>query len=115
MVSIQRLEKMSPQAIERIFTDWEREQMLQYAVPRRWEWLAGRFAVKEAVVKALGTGIAQGISWQDIETRINAQGAPQVFLMQQAAEKMHQTGACKVLVSIAHDGGFAIAMVQLAC
>ena len=55
--------------------------------PRRTLYLAGRFAAKEAIAKALGTGIGAGVSWQDIEVLNEASGAPVASLYLLAAER----------------------------
>jgi holo-[acyl-carrier protein] synthase len=79
----------------------------------RAERLAGRFAVKEAFLKALGTGKSQGILWRDVETVRGPMGKPVVRLHGQAVRWMRYRGGGTVHVSITHDGGKAVAFVIL--
>ena len=77
------------------------------------ERLAGRFAVKEAVLKAFGTGKSQGILWRDIETVRGPMGKPEVNLYGQAVNYLKMLNGLKVLVTITHDDGKAIAFVVI--
>jgi holo-[acyl-carrier protein] synthase len=88
--------------IERILTPAEQtllEQIAQDA--RKLEFLAGRFAAKEALMKALGTGIGKS-SFQDFNILPAPSGQPHCDLP-----------GINVFLSISHDGGFAIAMAVL--
>lgn len=78
---------------------------------REAERLAGRFAVKEAVMKAFGTGKSQGILWRDVETVRGAMGKPEVKLYGNAYKHMKRLNGSRIHVSIAHDGGKAMAFV----
>lgn len=75
--------------------------------------LAARFAAKEAFLKALGTGLRNGISWHDIEIVNDALGKPELKLSGKAAVSIQALGPCNALLSISHDGGNAVAMVVL--
>lgn len=90
----------------RLFTPLERE----LAVGQRHadQFFAARFAVKEAVWKALGTGLSGG-TWQDIEVQRGERGEPVVVLSGLAAERARAGGITKVLVSISHTKEQAIA------
>lgn len=70
--------------------------------------LAGRWAAKEAVAKALGTGW-QGLRYTDIEVRRQPSGQPQVYLYGGAAIATAQWGDHYWQVSLSHDGDYAIA------
>ena len=63
---------------------------------------AGRWAAKEAVLKALGTGWRRGISWRDIEIRNTPSGRPVVAVRGVIRELVEQLGVTKILVSISH-------------
>jgi holo-[acyl-carrier protein] synthase len=76
--------------------------------------LAGRWAAKEAVAKALGTGW-RGVSYTDIEIRRLPTGAPQVFLHHSAAAQTAGWGDCHWQLSISHDGDYSIATAILVC
>lgn len=71
--------------------------------------LAGRFAAKEAVLKALGTGLTQGIEWTDIEVAAANSGAPEVRLTNRAAEVAARLGVRSWSVSISHADTHAVA------
>ena len=63
---------------------------------------AGRWAAKEAILKALGTGWRRGISWRDIEVRSEPGGRPVVGVRGGVREAVEQLGVSKLLVSISH-------------
>jgi holo-[acyl-carrier protein] synthase len=75
--------------------------------------LAARFAAKEAFLKALGTGLRDGISWQDMEVTNNTLGKPELILSGKAAEQFQANGLDRLHLSLSHDGGTAVAMVVL--
>lgn len=101
-VLIDRIRTVSPRLFERICTPAERAYCEKFG-EGRFERYAGRFAAKEAVSKALGTGIAAGIQWTDIEILPLPSGAPEAVLHNAAAERMKALGANRVHVSITHD------------
>jgi holo-[acyl-carrier protein] synthase len=108
IVEIQRLEQVNPaireRFIRRVFTPLEIELARgSYAS------LAGRFAAKEAVSKALGTGIGP-VSWQEIEIRRDPSGAPVLHLHGKAAEIARLLGLAVWSVSISHGRTHAVAM-----
>ena len=74
--------------------------------------LAARFAAKEAFLKALGTGLRDGISWQEIEVVNDALGKPSLLCSGKAGRLVEDAGLRSHL-SLSHDGGHAIAMVVL--
>lgn len=77
------------------------------------ECLAGAFAVKEAFLKALGTGLGRGIGWLDMEV-VREQGRPpRLKLMGRAMEILRELGGEGLLVSISHEAGLAVAMVLI--
>ena len=63
---------------------------------------AGRWAAKEAVLKALGTGWVRGISWRDVEVRNDTQGRPMVVIQGGAREALERLGASEILISLSH-------------
>ena len=71
--------------------------------------LAGRWAAKEAVLKALGTGWSRGISWRDIEVRNELGGRPHIVLDGGALDVSRRLGIQKVLISISHCRNYATA------
>lgn len=97
--------------LERIFTQGEREYSLKMHNPTAH--LAARFAAKEAFLKALGTGLRAGLSWQQVEVVRDDLGSPSLILSGRAAEMMKERGAHKVHLSYSHDGNYAVATVIL--
>ena len=93
--------------LERCFTPGERA----YAESsrRRDEHLAVRFAAKEAVLKALGTGWRDGIAWTDVEVVLLPTGQPTLQLHGKAAEVAEQLGVRKWSVSLSHTEQYAAA------
>jgi len=79
----------------------------------RYESYAARFAAKEAVLKALGTGLADGIEWQDIEIRNDEKGKPEVVLAGRALEIYRAMGARSIDISLSHCGSHAVAFVVI--
>ena len=72
--------------------------------------LAARFAAKEAVMKALGTGI-RGVGWRDIEVLPNRRGKPLVFLYGRGADRAEKISLRGLEVSLTHSKLYAIASV----
>jgi holo-[acyl-carrier protein] synthase len=75
--------------------------------------IAARFAAKEAVSKALGTGIGSELGWQDIIVRRLSSGAPHVELRNKGLELMRIKGGVRILLSLTHTGGHAAAAVVI--
>ncbi|AOY75656.1 holo-ACP synthase [Clostridium formicaceticum] len=97
--------------IEKVFTQNEIALVKDIKERRRIEILAGRFTAKEAAVKALGTGFAEGILLTDIETIKDEKGKPLMFLYNKAKEKANTMNIQKFNVSISHCKDYAVAMV----
>jgi holo-[acyl-carrier protein] synthase len=108
---IERIKKLSDSAVSRILTESEAEYCQRYNPPH--ERIAGRFAAKEAILKALGTGWSQGMGWGQIEILPNAAGAPCVTLTGQALEKFQTLGATHCHISISHQVDYAIAFAVI--
>ncbi len=70
--------------------------------------LAARFAAKEAVMKALGTG-ARGLAWREIEVLPNRRGKPLVYLYGRAKERAERIGLVGLDVSMSHSRQYAVA------
>ena len=95
----------TPTLKTRLFTDAERELKL--------ESLAGRFAAKEALAKALRA--PSGLSWQDFEVVNDTQGAPEFVLHGAAVERLDALGITTIHLSISHDTTVATAFVVTEC
>jgi holo-[acyl-carrier protein] synthase len=96
--------------LRRVFTDSE----IAYCTRRRdpVPHLAGRFAVKEAAMKALGTGHSRGVLWKDIEV-VRLGGPPQLRLHGGAARRADAMLVRRSLVTITHSEALAMAQVLL--
>ena len=70
---------------------------------------AGRFALKEAVLKLLGTGLSDGVRWRDIVTTVDSTGRPSVALRARAKEIAQEKGIERIEVSISHSENYAVA------
>lgn len=77
--------------------------------PNRIQYFAGRFAAKEAVLKAIGTGWSQGISWTDIEIQRLPTGRPSVMLYGRCQEIAAELGITLWLLSISHTSSYTVA------
>lgn len=95
--------------LERVFTPDE----IAYCELHRnkAERYAGRFAAKEAAMKALGTGWRKGVRWVDIEVVRAPGGKPSLQLAGQAREIATQLGVKNISLSITHSGNTALAQV----
>ena len=103
------LEKHGQRFLERCYTPTEQEYSHKGMTARQVEFLAGRFAAKEAVVKALGTGISSGIDFTDVEILREGNGRPVVQLHGGAALRAQQMGVQNIHISISHLSTHAMA------
>ena len=100
-------ERFPERFVERVYTEDEQVRLQKLKEPSHY--LAGRWAVKEAVLKVLGTGLTGGIRWRDINCVRLPSGAPSVELSGVAAEKSASLGIERVLVTISHGREGAVA------
>ena len=100
-------ERHGTRFLRRLFTAAETDYCCSQGAPS--QHLAGRFAAKEAVLKALGTGWAGGIRWRDIEVTNGPSGAPNVRLHGSAARRAEELGIDEIFISIAHTAQHAVA------
>ncbi len=97
---------------DKVFLPGEQEYCESKAVPERH--YAGRFAVKEAVSKAFGTGIGEHIGWLDMEVERNSDtGAPSVKFSSKAEELLKRMNADNVLISLSHTHNYTVAQALL--
>ena len=108
LVEINRLAELKPEIrlrfLQRVFTANERSQCADRDAS-----LMGYFAVKEAVAKALGTGIGP-VSWQEIEVHKGSQGEPLLVLHGKAQEYAAQLGLDQWSISISHNRSQVVAV-----
>ena len=101
------IEKHDDLFLRRVYTQWE----IDYCNQRKSavQHFAGRWAAKEAILKAMGTGWAKGIQWTDLEIRNEVGGRPFVQLVGQAQKICEQKGISQILISLSHCRQFATA------
>ncbi len=116
LVKISRVQEMKERwgsrFLDRVFTSVEQEYCLGRKFPHIH--LSARFAVKEAVLKALGTGLRMGTRWKEIETVNNPAGKPEVRLWGTTRRIADRQGVSRVFSTITHDHDYSIAQVILA-
>lgn len=105
----QRLEQ--PSFRQRCFT--EAELSAANASPDAAIYLAGRFAAKEALLKALGTGWRDGLSWRDIEVSSSPSGAPLLAITGGVLAAANEQGVTAFLASISHTLSLVVASVVM--
>ena len=112
MIEIARIERGVARHGDRFYNRFFTTQEQMYC-NGRFDRLAGRFAVKEAVAKALGTGIGD-IRWKDVEIVCDERGKPDLVLHNAAKELANQQGLSDWSISLSHTDthaiGFAVAI-----
>jgi holo-[acyl-carrier protein] synthase len=115
LVKISRIHEMTARwgarFLDRVFTPTEQAYCLRRKFPPIH--LSARFAVKEAMLKALGTGLRMGTKWKEIETVNNAAGKPEVKLSGQTGRLAAEQNVSEIFASITHDHDYSIAQVLL--
>ena len=103
----QMIERHAEQFIARVYTEHE----IEYCAARKaaTQHYAGRWAAKEAVLKAIGTGWVRGISWRDVEVRNDGAGRPSIVLTGRALDIARGQGIQNVMISISHCRSHATA------
>ena len=110
-------EKWKTRFLNRVFTPEERKSAAAKKSP--YPHLAGRFAAKEAVLKALGIGMSAGISWKEISVVTEpsggrpSSGQPRVRVRGRIKTLMDRRGVKEIQISISHDSEYSIAQVML--
>src|SRR5713101_4752719 len=104
-------EKFGERFLKRILHPNEISYCLSHKVPA--PFLAARFAAKEAISKAFGTGIGAELGWQDMEVGRKDSGEPFVILHQAGQKLLQARGARAVLISLSHTDQHAAAVALL--
>jgi holo-[acyl-carrier protein] synthase len=104
-------ERFGDRFLNRILLPGEIEYCLSHKVPG--PFLAARFAAKEAISKAFGTGIGAQLGWQDMEIRRKESGEPYVVLHGDGEKLLQERGARMVLISLSHTQAHAAAVAVL--
>ena len=105
------LDRSGPRLLDKLFTP-EEQQVCREAGGGAQRW-AVRFAAKEAVFKALGTGWSQGVGWHHVEILRSGAGVPQVRLSGGARQVADRLGAGRCHVSLTHQRSSAAAVAIL--
>lgn len=105
------LERFGERFLKRVFTEGEIAYCQSMKFPARH--LAARFAAKEALSKAFGTGIGKAIGWRDIDVQKRASGEPFIVLTGGAEALARERGMKSVWVSLTHTDHHAVAMITL--
>src|SRR5437763_8552011 len=104
-------EKFGERFLKRILLDGEIAYCLSHKNPA--PFLAARFAAKEAISKAFGTGIGAQLGWQDMEVRRKESGEPFVILHGKGLTLLQNRGAKKIHLTLSHTEHHATAMAIL--
>ena len=112
-IDIESIERFAPLSskegfLRRVFTPGELAYSCNKRAPHRH--LAGRFAAKEACMKALGTGLSGGIRWRDVEVVVAEDGRPGLRLHSTAKKSL---GPGRAFLSITYSGELAVALVVI--
>lgn len=105
------IDRFGDRFLHRVFTDGEIEYSMSMKFPARH--LAARFAAKEAVSKAFGTGIGKAMGWRNIDVRKKPNGEPFLIFSGPAQELAAKRGVTSAFVSLSHTEHHAIACIVL--
>ncbi len=105
------LERFGEKFLHRVFTEGEIAYSMSMKFPARH--LAARFAAKEALSKAFGTGIGKAMGWRDIDVQKKESGEPFVVLGGGATQLAAARGACTTWISLSHTEHYAAATIVL--
>ena len=110
LVFIPRIDLKKESLWQKILSPQEWAEIQKISLERRkQEKIAGRFAAKEAILKAFKTGLAQGMEWHNLEIVSTETGSLEVKLSGFAADFCAQKGISQIHVNVSHDGDYAMA------
>ncbi len=115
IVDISRFERFQREGNDALFQRLFTPAEIDYCASKRRsaQHYALRFAAKEAFVKALGTGLREGMAWRDMEVVNDTFGKPELRLTGRAAELFRERGLARSFLSLSHDANAAVAFVVL--
>src|SRR6266699_4031601 len=105
------LDRFGEKFLRRVFTEGEIEYSMSMKFPARH--LAARFAGKEAVAKAFGTGIGKAMGWRNIDIQKKSSGEPFLIFLGPAEAFAAKRGVASALITLSHTEHHAIACVVL--
>ncbi len=111
IIECARIAKMIEKHGELFLTRVYTQQEIAYCSSRKAanQHYAGRWAAKEAVFKAIGTGWARGVQWKDVEVINEIGGKPSIVLVGHAKSHCRQNGIDEIMISISHCRNYAVA------
>ena len=101
------IQRQGQRLLDRCFLPAEQNYCNQQHLPARA--YAARFAAKEAVAKALGTGIGEYLEWLSVEVRRKASGEPFIVLLGAGSETAKRLGVADIYLSLSHSEHYAVA------
>ncbi len=108
------IDKHGDRFLRIIFTESEiKKGNRGLSISRQSQYFASRFAAKEALLKAIGTGLRKGFHWKDIEVVNNAMGKPHFVLRKSTLEAIQKKNILNIQLSISHTQNHATAVVVL--
>lgn len=115
IVDVQRIRKMAEEHGERFLQRVFEKEELFYCMrfPDPFPHLAARWAAKEAVAKALGTGFSKGVTWKTICIVHAPNGEPMVVLTGSAQKLAKSLGIKKIWISISHTRNYAVSVAVM--
>ena len=105
------LDRFGEKFLRRVFTEGEIEYSMSMKFPARH--LAARFAAKEAVSKAFGTGIGKAMGWRNIDIRKKESGEPFLIFLGTTEAFAAERGVTSALITLSHTENYAVACVVL--
>jgi holo-[acyl-carrier protein] synthase len=105
------LDRFGDRFLRRVFTDGEIDYSMGMKFPARH--LPARFAAKEAVSKAFGTGIGKAMGWRDIDVQKKESGEPFLVLSGGADDLAKKRGVTNALITLSHTDNHAVATIVL--
>ncbi|MEI8245560.1 MAG: holo-ACP synthase [Lentisphaerota bacterium] len=115
IVQVSRIREMTERYgepfLEKVFSDDERKEAARRRDPS--QYYAGRWALKEAMSKAMGCGIGEKCGWKDVSTRNLELGKPEAILSGPALETASALGVTRIHISLSHEQEYACATVIL--
>jgi holo-[acyl-carrier protein] synthase len=115
IVEIARFERFLKEGNDALFQRLFSPAEVEYCAGKKHaaQHYALRFAAKESFLKAMGTGLRDGLSWKDLEVVNDSLGKPELRLCGRALQMFQEKGLTSCFLSLSHDAGGAVAMVVL--
>lgn len=109
LIETERIRTFGPERLANRILHVSEQSHLPREEKRQIEWLAGRFAAKEAIAKAAGTGIGQSLGFRDIQIMADERGCPHVSLSSAGREAVGWGSGVRIHLTISHTDRYATA------